>query len=76
MGWVEGWFPLEQVPALVPPARVACAAIPVQPPELMLVPVVLEQVPVPVVLVLEARLLQAVLRSAELRSVESQSAVL
>ena len=34
----------------------------------------LEQVPV--VLVLEARLLLAVLRSAELRSVESQSAVL
>ena len=64
MGWVEGWFPLEQVPALVPPARVACAAVPVQPPELML-----EQVPV--VLVLEARLLLAVLRSAE-----SQSAVL
>ena len=69
MGWVEGWFPLEQVPALLPPARVACAAVPVQPPELML-----EQVPV--VLVLEARLLLAVLRSAELRSVESQSAVL
>ena len=51
---------------LVPPARVVCVAVPVQPPELML-----EQVPVPVVLVLEARLLQAVLRS-----VESQSAVL
>ena len=64
MGWVEGWFPLEQVPALVPPARVACAAVPVQQAELMLVTVVLEQVPV--VLVLEARLLQA----------ESQSAVL
>ena len=60
MGWVEGWFPLEQVPALRPPARVACAAVPVQPPELML-----EQVPV--VLVLEARLLLAVLRSGELR---------
>ena len=60
---------MEQMPALVPPARVACAAIPVQPPELML-----EQVPV--VLVLEARLLLVVLRSAELRSVESQSAVL
>ena len=59
MGWVEGWFPLEQVPALVPPAQVACAAIPVQPPELMLVLVVLEQVPV--VLVLEARLLLVVL---------------
>ena len=58
MGWVEGWFPLEQVPALVPPARVACAAVPVQPPELML-----EQV-------LEARLLLAVLRSAVLRSAE------
>ncbi len=56
MGWVEGWFPLEQVPALLPPARVACAVVPVQPPELML-----EQVPV-----LEARLLQAVLRSAVL----------
>ena len=66
MGWVEGWFPLEQVPALVPPARVACAAVPVQPPELMLEqePVVLEQVPV-----LEARLLLVVLRSAELQSV-------
>ena len=62
MGWVEGWFPLEQVPALLPPARVACAAVPVQPPELMLeqVPFVLEQVPV--VLVLEARLLQAELQ--------------
>ena len=58
MGWVEGWFPLEQVPALVPPARVACAAVPVQPPELML-----EQEPV-----LEARLLLVVLRSAELQS--------
>ena len=69
MGWVEGWFPLEQVPALVPPARVACAAVPVQPPELML-----EQVPV--VLVLEARLLLALLRSAESQSAESQSAVL
>ena len=57
---------MEQVPALLPPARVACAAVPVQLPELMLeqVPFVLEQVPV--VLVLEARLLQA----------ESQSAVL
>ena len=64
MGWVEGWFPLEQEPALLPPARVACAAVPVQPPELML-----EQVPV--VLVLEARLLLVVLRSAV-----SQSAVL
>ena len=61
MGWVEGWFPLEQEPALLPPARVACAAVPVQPPELML-----EQVPV--VLVLEARLLLVVLRSAELQS--------
>ena len=69
MGWVEGWFPLEQVPALLPPARVACAAVPVQPPELML-----EQVPV--VLVLEARLLLVVLRSAESQSVVSQSAVL
>ena len=59
MGWVEGWFPLEQEPALLPPARVACAAVPVQPPELML-----EQVPV--VLVLEARLLLAVLQSAVL----------
>ena len=58
MGWVEGWFPLEQVPALVPAARVACAAVPVQPPELML-----EQEPV-----LEARLLLVVLRSAELQS--------
>ena len=58
MGWVEGWFPLEQVPALLPPARVACAAVPVQPPELML-----EQEPV-----LEARLLLVVLRSAELQS--------
>ena len=67
MGWVEGWFPLEQVPALLPPARVACAAVPVQPPELML-----EQVPV----LEEARLLLVVVRSAELRSVESQSAVL
>ena len=71
MGWVEGWFPLEQVPALLPPARVACAAVPVQPPELML-----EQVPVPVVLVLEARLLLVVLRSAESQSVVSQLAVL
>ena len=52
---------MEQVPALLPPARVACAAVPVQPPELML-----EQVPV--VLVLEARLLLVVLRSAELQS--------
>ena len=59
MGWVEGWFPLEQVPALLPPARVACAAVPVQPPELML-----EQVPV--VLVLEARLLLVVSQSAVL----------
>ena len=49
MGWVEGWFPLEQVPALVAPARVACAAVPVR------LPVVLEQVPV-----LEARLLVVV----------------
>ena len=71
MGWVEGWFPLEQVPALVPPARVACAAVPVQQAELML-----EQVPVPVVLVLGARLLLVVLRSAESQSVVSQSAVL
>ena len=58
---------MEQVPALVPPARVVCAVVPVQPPELMLVLVVL---------VLEARLLLVVLRSALLRSVESQSAVL
>ena len=66
---------MEQVPVLVPPARVACAAIPVQQAELMLVPVVLEQVPVPVVLeqvpvpvvlVLEARLLLVVLRSTVL----------
>ena len=71
MCWVEGWFPLEQVPALLPTARVACAAVPVQPPELML-----EQVLVPVVLVLEARLLLVVLRSAESQSVVSQSAVL
>ena len=67
MCWVEGWFPLEQEPALLPQARVACAAVPVQPPELML-----EQVPV----LEEARLLLVVVRSAELRSVESQSAVL
>ena len=58
MGWVEGLFPLEQEPALLPPARVACAAVPVQPPELML-----EQEPV-----LEARLLLVVVRSAELQS--------
>ena len=49
---------MEQEPALLPPARVACAAVPVQPPELML-----EQEPV-----LEARLLLVVLRSAELQS--------
>ena len=53
---------------LVPPARVACVAVPVQPPELMFEqePVVLEQEPV-----LEARLLLVVVRYAE-----SQSAVL
>ena len=60
MGWVEGWFPLEQVPALLPPARVACEAVPVQPPELLLLePVVLEPV-------LEARLLLVELRSTVL----------
>ncbi len=48
---------MEQVPALLPPARVACEAVPVQPPELLLPePVVLEPV-------LEARLLLVELRS-------------
>jgi len=59
VGWVEGWFPLEQVPALVPPARVACAAVLVQPLGLELA---VMWVPVLVVLVLGPRLLPAGLR--------------